>query len=209
MSNVVSSSVDGYSIWQYIRWFVVARTIVPELLLVSIYFSKLVFCTHSVIFKMQDAEHRRGYFDESAIPGTVHLVDLEGTIRAKHASGAQLKDVVLVPPPSADLDDPLNWSPSRKRLSTASQSIYTLMVGIASAAIYSVLEPISVDTGLSLADLNAGTGYMFLFFVREFGSIASGQWLTHDRVGAVYFGKHWRCNTARGRCICSRCLQHW
>lgn len=42
--------------------------------------------------------------------------------------------------------------------------VYTLMVGIASAAIYSVLEPISEATGLTLADLNAGTGYMFLFF---------------------------------------------
>ena len=37
---------------------------------------------------------------------------------------------------------------------------YTLTVGIASAAIYSVLEPIAQDTGLTLADLNAGTGYM-------------------------------------------------
>ena len=36
------------------------------------------------------------------------------------------------------------------------------MVGIASAAIYSVLEPISDATGLTLGDLNAGTGYMFL-----------------------------------------------
>ena len=34
------------------------------------------------------------------------------------------------------------------------------MVGIASAAIYSVLEPIATDTGLTLSDLNAGTGYM-------------------------------------------------
>lgn len=42
--------------------------------------------------------------------------------------------------------------------------VYTLMVGIASAAIYSVLEPISDATGLTLGDLNAGTGYMFLFF---------------------------------------------
>ena len=125
---------------------------------------------HGIIFKMEDVEHRHGHFEESAIPGTVHLVDLEGTIRAKHASGTQLKDVVLVPAPSSDPDDPLNWSPARKRLSTASQSMYTLMVGIASAAIYSVLEPISQDTGLSLADLNAGTGYMFLLFVREFGS---------------------------------------
>lgn len=42
--------------------------------------------------------------------------------------------------------------------------IYVLMVGIASAAIYSVLEPISVATGLTLGNLNAGTGYMFLAF---------------------------------------------
>ncbi|KAF2710562.1 MFS general substrate transporter [Pleomassaria siparia CBS 279.74] len=97
------------------------------------------------------------------IPGTVHLVDLLGTLNAKHATGGQ-KDIVLIPAPSADPDDPLNWSPSRKALSTACMGIYTLMVGIASAAIYSVLEPISEDTGLSLADLNQGTGFMFLFF---------------------------------------------
>lgn len=38
------------------------------------------------------------------------------------------------------------------------------MIGLASAAIYSVLVPISDATNLSLADLNAGTGYMFLAF---------------------------------------------
>ena len=111
---------------------------------------------------MEDPSY--SHLDTSAIPGTVHLVDLEGIIRAKHASGSNLKDVVLVPAPSADPDDPLNWSPRRKLLSTASMSMYTLMVGIASAAIYSVLEPISEQTGLTLGDLNAGTGYMFLFF---------------------------------------------
>ncbi|KAF2488544.1 MFS general substrate transporter [Lophium mytilinum] len=97
------------------------------------------------------------------VPGTVHLVDLEGTIHALHARGGQ-KDIVLVPAPSSDPDDPLNWSPRRKALSTICMCVYTLMVGIASAAIYSVLEPISESTGLTLGDLNAGTGYMFLFF---------------------------------------------
>lgn len=92
------------------------------------------------------------------IPGTIHLVDLEGTMQAKHASGSQLRDVVLVPTPSNDPNDPLNWSPARKRLSTACTSMYTLMVGIASAAIYSVLTQISEDTGLTVGDLNAGTG---------------------------------------------------
>lgn len=37
---------------------------------------------------------------------------------------------------------------------------YTFAVGIASAAIYSVLIPIEEDTDLTLNDLNAGTGYM-------------------------------------------------
>ena len=36
---------------------------------------------------------------------------------------------------------------------------YTVCISIASAAIYSVLEPISKDTGLTLGDLNAGNGY--------------------------------------------------
>ena len=44
------------------------------------------------------------------------------------------------------------------------QISYTFSIGIASAAIYSVLEPIAKDTGLTLGDLNAGTGYM----VRDF-----------------------------------------
>lgn len=49
-------------------------------------------------------------------------------------------------------------------LSTTCMCVYTLMVGIASAAIYSVLVPISEATNLTLDDLNAGTGYMFLAF---------------------------------------------
>jgi hypothetical protein len=93
------------------------------------------------------------------IPGTVHLVDLLGTMSARHAEGGQ-RDIVLVPSPSSDPDDPLNWSPSRKALSTICMCIYTLMVGIASAAIYSVLVPISEETGLTLDDLNQGTGFV-------------------------------------------------
>ena len=57
--------------------------------------------------------------DHEAIPGTVHLVDLEGTLRVKHAAGEH-DDVVLVPAPSDHPDDPLNWSIRRKWLSTVS-----------------------------------------------------------------------------------------
>ena len=56
--------------------------------------------------------------DHHPVPGTVHLVDLEGIVNAKHASGSQ-RDVVLIPFPSSDPDDPLNWSARRKSLSDA------------------------------------------------------------------------------------------
>jgi hypothetical protein len=65
------------------------------------------------------------------VAGTVHLVDLEGVMRAKHASGSGKQDVVLVPAPSSDPDDPLNWTPRRKLLSTTCVMTYTLIVGIA------------------------------------------------------------------------------
>ena len=95
--------------------------------------------------------------EESSIPGTVHLVDLDGTMHAQHANGGQ-RDIVLVPTPSQDPDDPLNWSPRRKTLSMVCMGVYTLMVGIASAAIYSILEPIAEETSLTLNELNNGTG---------------------------------------------------
>lgn len=37
------------------------------------------------------------------VPGTVHLVDLEGTMHAQHAKGGQ-RDIVLIPTPSSDPD---------------------------------------------------------------------------------------------------------
>lgn len=65
--------------------------------------------------------------ENRVVPGTVHLVDLEGTLRVKHASGDQ-NDVVLVPAPSDDPDDPLNWSAKRKLLSTASIAVYVYIL---------------------------------------------------------------------------------
>ena len=59
------------------------------------------------------------------VPGTVHLVDLEGVLRVKHASGQQ-EDIVLIPAPSEDPDDPLNWSAKRKLLSTTCICVYVV-----------------------------------------------------------------------------------
>ena len=62
--------------------------------------------------------------NEIAIPGTVHLVDVDHTMQIRHAS--KIEDIVLDPTPSSDPNDPLNWSPLRKLLSLICQNLYAI-----------------------------------------------------------------------------------
>lgn len=83
-------------------------------------------------------------------PGTVHLV------------GEQSDEIILVPKPSTNLDDPLNWSKKRKLLNISLVLFYVLSTGIGGTSVYSVFTPISKETGISIAQLNTGTGFLFL-----------------------------------------------
>lgn len=90
--------------------------------------------------------------EQQSVPGTVHLVDQDGSFDVKHGEG-NLRDIVLVPTPSSDPDDPLNWSKRRKILSVVCMSVYMVATGIASALMYSIIVPVSKDTGLSVAGI--------------------------------------------------------
>ncbi|EGC41167.1 MFS transporter [Histoplasma capsulatum var. duboisii H88] len=96
------------------------------------------------------------------IPGTIHLVDIAGETQLEQHDESQ-RDIVLVPRPSADPEDPLNWSRKRKLLQIAMVYVYTLGVGIPTTLQYSVLADITNDTGISTGELVTGTGLMFLF----------------------------------------------
>ncbi|KAF7128679.1 hypothetical protein CNMCM5793_003530 [Aspergillus hiratsukae] len=96
--------------------------------------------------------------DREMVPGTIYLVDVAGDM--DHDGNRQ---VVLNPRPSADPEDPLNWSRPRKLLAISMVYVYVVAIGIATAVQYSVLTPISDETGISISDLNLGTGLMFLF----------------------------------------------
>lgn len=96
--------------------------------------------------------------DYSAIPGTTHLVNLD---RKKEDKSA----VVLIPTPSDDPNDPLNWTIGRKWMHMFCLVLYVFATGIPGTCIYSILTDISAAEGvdISVSDLNAGTGYAFLF----------------------------------------------
>ena len=106
------------------------------------------------VYSEQDADY---------VPGTVHLVDVarQMTLSRHDASHG---DIVLIPRPSSDPDDPLNWTYRRKLLAVSMSYLYVLGTGIATSLQYSVLADITADTGISTADLVQGTGVMFLFF---------------------------------------------
>ena len=74
---------------------------------------------HSIVVSRQMAP----LIDTDAIPGTFTLVDSDHVVARRHLDGGN-SDIVLVPEPSNDPDDPLNWSPRRKLLSTVCVSTW-------------------------------------------------------------------------------------
>lgn len=137
-------------------------------------------------------------------PGTTHLVDLDGTMATKHANDKDVRDIVLIPRPSDDPEDPLNWSFRRKLLSTSCVVVYTMLLAIPSSAVYSVVTPIRKATGLTLTDLNNGTGIMVCLRlgpteVQRHPTYCDSFYSTD---GAASFGSRWLCNTASALPTC-------
>lgn len=99
------------------------------------------------------AQWAHGLHDD--VPGTILLFD---NSQGDNGSG----QVILQPQPSTDPEDPLNWKRSRKKLAVTMVYVYTFAIGICTTAQYSILSQISDAQGISLGQLNTGTGLMQL-----------------------------------------------
>ncbi|GMM27985.1 hypothetical protein DAMA08_007010 [Martiniozyma asiatica (nom. inval.)] len=93
--------------------------------------------------------------DFDAIPGTSQLVEED----------SENGEIVLIPTPSDDPNDPLNWSYRRKMLQMFCIILYCYGGSVPGCCIYSIITEIAADPSndLTVGDLNAGTGYSFLF----------------------------------------------
>ncbi|PLB41828.1 MFS general substrate transporter [Aspergillus candidus] len=99
---------------------------------------------------------------DNFIPGTVLLVDDAHEQSTKHATGKHT-EIVLIPPPSDDPNDPLNWSPGRKKLHLVLLCVYTFfqngLINFYGVA-YDGLAP---DLNTTFDGLNTGSAILFLF----------------------------------------------
>ncbi|KAL4953953.1 major facilitator superfamily domain-containing protein [Aspergillus filifer] len=95
------------------------------------------------------------------LPGTVKLIDMQGLLNVKHGHGK--REIILVPQPTDDLDDPLRWTQSRKMTSVISAMTWCFFIGFMISGLSPAYILIESHTGISVADLSTGNGILYLF----------------------------------------------
>ncbi len=97
------------------------------------------------------------------VPGTTYLVDMNNTSDLGDINVAKSGDIILVPQPSSDPNDPLNWSKPRKEFHFALVWLWGFILSAAVnwvAPVYGVLKEYY---GVSLNTLNVASALCYLF----------------------------------------------
>ncbi|EKG20472.1 Major facilitator superfamily [Macrophomina phaseolina MS6] len=125
---------------------------------------------------------------EDMVPGTVYLVDTAHELHSQHARGNT--DIVLIPQPSKDPEDPLNWSPRRKSLAIGMAYAYTLGVGISTAVQYSgwanlLWQPLALVYGRR--GVYVVSSFLCIFpVVWSAYSTSKGEWYAHRIILGIF-----------------------
>ncbi|BCS18244.1 uncharacterized protein APUU_11072S [Aspergillus puulaauensis] len=112
------------------------------------------------------------------VPGTVRLIDAGGDLSVKH--GNEKADIVLIPQPSSNPDDPLNWSWRRKTHNRVWQVLWTFIGVAITCALAPAYPMIQEETGIPMANITTGVGLMYLFL--GWGNVIVQPW-------ALYCGR--------------------
>lgn len=75
---------------------------------------------------------------EDVVPRSVYLVDLGGDMHTRHLEGNT--DIALVPKPSADREDPSNWTRKCKLVTVWMAYVFTIGIGMTTAIQYSSMS---------------------------------------------------------------------
>ncbi|OAX82552.1 hypothetical protein ACJ72_03095 [Emergomyces africanus] len=96
------------------------------------------------------------------VPGTLHIVDLEGTMNVKHQNGGK-SDIVLVPQPSNDPNDPLSWSKFRKEYHFWLLWIWGFLAAVCVNWVGPVWTQLTIDLKTTYFELSIASAFCFLF----------------------------------------------
>lgn len=99
--------------------------------------------------------------DEMHIPGTVHLVDVEGCLDVKKDKNSG--NIILQPQPSSNPNDPLRWSKSKKRQQFWLLWIWSFILAVAVNFWGPLFGVWVVELNCNLAELNIFAAILFLF----------------------------------------------
>lgn len=94
------------------------------------------------------------------LPGTRLLVDIQHKVHAAHDAD---KEIVLIPQPSSDPDDPLNWGPVRKYVAFGIMCFYCMMLGAATISPGITYGALIMEFGATVNYLNTGAALSLLF----------------------------------------------
>lgn len=101
---------------------------------------------------------------ELAVPGTVHLVDLEGTLnfkKEKHFHSSH--NIILQPQPSRNPNDPLRWSKSKKQQQFWLLWIWAFLLAVAVNWTGPIWTDWTIEFSCSFTELNISSAICFLF----------------------------------------------